>query len=154
MIDLFFAILSVGLNIWVLLYLSNLKKLGCECAMDWRRSFIMAYILFALGLFVLQFLPVPMEFMLTLSALYVLFSIANVVVVLTYIYELERKKCNCSDTAARLFLKIVAILNAIVYTYMAMVLIYLFVKIRMALSSKSRLAARVQGQLRKLLRRK
>jgi hypothetical protein len=108
--------LAILINVWILVYLVNLERLGCACALGLRRLFIMAYtvltILMALGLVVLS----PESSPLWVSG-FVILSIFYIVVVLQYTRDLERHKCACSAHLARDVLQLAAMIQAMLYIF-------------------------------------
>lgn len=111
----FFVI--VGLNAWFLAYLIKLEKSDCECALTWRRYYLIAYIAFNLftnmlllvfpGIFKNQFVAAFAPILPILSILFIVFAIQ-------YVSYLKESKCECSEAMAREVLNIYAWINVAV----------------------------------------
>jgi hypothetical protein len=116
------------LLLWFLMFLIKLESTGCECALSWRRSFIM----FAISLTILlniiklafkSWMELPIfqylfPVILTIHILFVTFAIQ-------YIRHLKQVKCDCSKDNARDVLEIYAWIQVILFVFIAVQLIYL-----------------------------
>ena len=99
-------------------YLYSLEEAGCECAMDFKRKYIMIYT----GIFVvyslLSNLVAPAFFRsfayITLPVILVA-GIVNVVYTLQYVRQLQADNCKCSESVYREILYAVGIINAVSY---------------------------------------
>jgi hypothetical protein len=88
----------------VFVYIRNLEKTGCECAIDWKSDFILVYICIFLPLACWNaFSP----FSYTVGAFIGILTLAFIVIVLLYIHDLKKKKCECSESHIRDVLEIV-----------------------------------------------
>lgn len=130
MIDFLFALIFIAIDVWLLLYLYNLKRMGCECAMDWRRTFMMVYIAAGVALGVLQMFDLNIQASATLSVMFVLLSLFNIYVVLSYIQHLDEIKCKCSESMERLVLRVIALFNLVVYALITLIILYGIFRIR------------------------
>jgi len=89
---------------FVFVYIRNLEKTGCECAIDWKSDFILVYICIFLPLACWNaFSP----FSYTVGAFIGILTLAFIVIVLLYIHDLKKKKCECSESHIRDVLEIV-----------------------------------------------
>ncbi len=99
-VDLIVKAASVGLYIAFLVYLGKLETIGCACALNWRRKFIIAYIAIALALTLATMLS--KSFMNPyLLIILVLFRIAFIIITVQYINILKKDKCECSEHLTR-----------------------------------------------------
>ena len=114
-----FAIIAIAMTMlqaYMLAYVVHLEKLGCECAMDWRRNYIMWYLVFSIAL---TFINLFMGFVLRkplpigVGALSTLASIMFIVFALQYVHRLKKEKCECSVGTARDVLQVVAIIDVV-----------------------------------------
>ena len=111
------------------MYLYHLESIGCKCAINWRRTFIMIFIGFSLLLSILHFINIdPITSSLVMGA-YSLLSIANVVIILQYVHILKEEQCTCSASIAREIMQVIAVLYAFFYVLIVIVLIYSGIKI-------------------------
>ncbi len=124
LVMLIFAILFVVIQGLIVNYLIKLESIGCDCAMDWRRNYIVFYlilsIIYALSAFFLDRDSIPL-----IQTLMVVFGLINVVVTLQYVHKLKKEKCECSESLYREIMMFVAIFNAIVYSSLLVLLIFL-----------------------------
>lgn len=115
--------LFVGIVLYVFLinYLMRLDK--CECAQNWRRTYIMYYLIFLVLLSITQFILLISEsnpiLNLTMLSISLILGIIFVVVAFQYIWSLRETKCKCSEADGRDVLEILAIVDAIIYSWIA-----------------------------------
>lgn len=111
-------------------YVVRLERIGCDCAIDFRRIYIQWFTLALIiigvinialrltggdvGLAVLSMVLSPIMFVATL--LYVIY-------VIQYINRLRKEKCTCSEGMARSILYIVTIINVILACLLALVIL-------------------------------
>lgn len=137
MIDVLLTALLIAINVWILVYLYNLERMGCTCAMDWRRQYIMVYIAVGLVVWMLQLIDVSMFTSPAILTLWTLLSIVNVVAVLTYVRELDQRKCECSKSVERSVLTAIHILYALVYLFVLVFFLYMAFSISQFVRSQS-----------------
>lgn len=105
------ALAFIVLQLLILKYLFDLEKIGCACAMDWRRSYAMFYLVVSVVLSLVFMFVNRRDFMglrLIMGAMGILYVIS----VLQYVYRLKKEKCECSQSAYREIMYIVAIIQA------------------------------------------
>lgn len=122
--------LTLAFFVWFLVYLTKLEKIGCECALTWKRKFIMAYFFFALTINIVLLVIPGLGTSLILSGLVVVFAFAFLIVTIQYVTELKRKKCECSEDFARTVLFYYAIVSAITFAIMVASLVMLILTLR------------------------
>lgn len=93
-------VIETGLYIAFLVYLGKLEETGCACALNWRRQFIIAFIVFAL-VWTLASLVMPPFKNLYLAILLTAFRLAFIVIAIQYINKLKKDKCECSEHLTR-----------------------------------------------------
>lgn len=91
---------EIGLYIAFLIYLDKLEKVGCECALNWRRKFILAFIVVALAWTVASLVTTPFNNMYLVMGL-AFFRLAFIVVAIQYVNKLKKDKCECSQEWTR-----------------------------------------------------
>jgi hypothetical protein len=101
-------------NVYVIYYLYQLEKAGCECSGNWRRQAIMVIIIIHLLLWILSFVGLHTKRGL-LSVVAAVTSVINVVLILQFISILESEACKCSEGMGLTIMKVVAIFDAVVF---------------------------------------
>lgn len=92
--------IETGLYIAFLMYLGKLEQTGCECALNWRRNFIIAFILVALVWTVGTSLTTSFNNV-YIAMLLTAFRLAFIVIAIQYINQLKKDKCECSQHLTR-----------------------------------------------------
>lgn len=107
------ALVLVVLNVYILSYLFRLETIGCRCAMDFRRTYAIVYLILsvvyalAMGVFTyfdarrVRASPRVYEFAGVLATLMFAAGIVYLVFGLQYIERLRAEKCLCSVSVAR-----------------------------------------------------
>ena len=121
-VSLFF----LALYVYLVNYMIQLERIGCECSVDWRRTFIKTYMLFIIIYLSLLFILTLFgkEHMLRFVAMIMFFvNIFFIIVVYQYVKYLKDTKCECSASLARnvlelfnyiqIFLLLFSLLNGI-----------------------------------------
>lgn len=109
---------------YILKYLYYLEKNGCECALNWRRKFIMFFIGLSLVLAIFSLFKLNLLTSSIIFAVFATLSIANVVIILQFVHMLKEEKCKCSEDLAREILQFIAIINIAIYGIAFIVLLY------------------------------
>lgn len=122
--DIFFIILSILLDAYILSYLFHLEKEGCVCAVNWRRTYIMIFIAFSFVLAILSLFHVDILTSSLVLGFYSVLSIFNVIVVLQYVDMLKKEKCSCSASLAREIMQAIAVLYAFFYVLLFCIIAY------------------------------
>lgn len=140
MYDIAFMLLTIVINIYILMYLYHLEKIGCECAVNWRRTFIMIVIGFSLVLSILSLFSVDIMTSALIMGVFSVISIANVVIILQYVHMLKSEQCKCSESIAREIMQVIAVLYAFFYIMLFVVLLYNGFKLSSIVSLSKKLA--------------
>lgn len=111
----FLMIASIVIHIYIIYWLLRLETVGCKCALDWRRHFIIFYAFFHLILIATMMSGMNVAAMRLAS--FVL-SIVNIVVTIEYVYKLKEEKCICSASLAREVIYIAAFINIAIIAFM------------------------------------
>jgi hypothetical protein len=129
------ATIGITLSSLIIYYLVSLERLGCACAMNFKRNYILgynaAYITYTA---VALFMGMPAIFALYVKypllwlVPFMLFigGIANVVFVIQFVNELKREDCACSDSVYKDVMYILSILHAIVLGATLLLYVFLF----------------------------
>jgi len=115
------ALISLTLSVLYVLnvyYLYSLEQKGCECAMDFRRVYIMVFtaifIVYSITLhiFAPKILINNIQYILPVI---LVGGIINVIYTLKYVAKLKATKCECSESTYRDIMETLAIVNAVTY---------------------------------------
>ena len=127
------ALINIFLYTYLLDYLLQLERIGCKCADDWRRSYIIFVCVFYIGYaFVelsLLLINTPSTFHVLEATkrwalpLHIVLMIGFVVSAFQYVGRLEREKCACSEDTAKPILFLVAMVNTTVLTIVALLML-------------------------------
>lgn len=133
---LLFAVIFVVVQALIVHYLMRLEAIGCKCAMDWRRSYIMFFLIVSI-LYTLSAFFINRESLPILQTIMVVLGLLNVVFTLQYVHRLKKEKCECSESIYREILNVVAIFNAIIYSMLlTIVIMFLFTMITLVNKTK------------------
>jgi hypothetical protein len=92
-------LISLSFSVWFLVYLTNLEKKDCKCALTWHRQALIAFICITLLCVLLNtFLPTLNPIVGVISGIT---SLLYMIISLVYIYYLKNSKCDCSKDPAR-----------------------------------------------------
>lgn len=129
-ISLVWFVVLLGLNIWFLVYLMKLEQSGCECALTWRRYYLMAYIAVSLLSNMIVFVNPKVfnsKYVAFVAPILPLLSILFIVFAIQYVTYLKNSKCDCSESAARNVLYVyawvsvaiiaIAVVQSIIFVY-------------------------------------
>lgn len=101
------SFITIILWTYIFSYILKLEKIGCECALDWRRTFIKYYIVLVIVIAMCKifgiFEKIPIIFRLAVSV----GTLAFIIITYKYVHDLKKKKCECSRELARDVLEIV-----------------------------------------------
>lgn len=122
------AILFVVIQILIVKYLFDLEKIGCDCAMDWRRSYIIFFLIISIvNAFASLFIGV--HNVPVIQTIFFVIAVLNVIFTLQYVARLKKEKCECSESVYREVMFIVSIVNAVVFTALITYAVYILFNI-------------------------
>lgn len=129
------------LCIVIIYYLKNLETIGCKCALNFKHDYIFYYTCFALGIGLTNilfgtFAPMQMFMMIVLIP-YSIAGIVNLFVTLSYIDEMKKINCDCSESIFRTMMYILAILNICVLGLSVFIFIFVFFMARHLFTAKN-----------------
>lgn len=107
------SVFMIVVYIIFLTYLFKLEKIGCECAMDWRRYYIMIF-------FVLNVILMSLTLTLGHYATYQyqlvmgVLNILNIIFMIQYTHRLKVEKCECSASETREIMYYYSVISAII----------------------------------------
>lgn len=113
--------LGVALQVGILNYLIRLERIGCACAMDWRRTYMIAFLIMSVLIAIFTMAsgtkpPIALTMALPILGLF------YIVFVLQYVNRLKKEKCECSKSVFRNVMEIMAYL----YVLLMLLMIVLF----------------------------
>lgn len=114
------AFIAYGLIIY---YLYRLEQTGCECAFDWKRNFVMAFMVLALLVMFFPFGKNPTSAGIVFMVVFTLTALANAAIMFQYVHKLKKEKCECSKSSILTVMQLVGILHGL---GSVLILLYVF----------------------------
>ena len=140
-IGVLISLILVVIQALIVHYLMRLEKIGCECAMDWRRNYIMFFFVITI-LYVASAFFISRETLPILQVIITVFGLLNVVFTLQYVHKLKKEKCECSVSIYREVMMVVAIFNAVMYSLLlTLIIFFLFTMISYAKAASNGVAS-------------
>ena len=107
----------------IIYYLKNLETIGCKCAMNYKRTYIMYFTIFNLVFGLSNLLSggrvndyiVKSPYGVPIVSVLAAAVITNIVFTLMYIEELKKDNCECSESVFRTMMYILSIIAAAVW---------------------------------------
>lgn len=127
--------LGITLSSLIIYYLVSLERLGCACAMNFKRNYILGYnavyityTAFALFMGMPAIFGLYAKYPLLWLIPFILFigAIVNVVFVIQFVNELKREDCACSDSVYKDVMYVSSILGAIALGATALLYVFVF----------------------------
>ena len=128
----------ITLQILVIRYLYHLDSKNCECAMDYRRVYIIVFlIVFVIDSIIisipsvrkLMLLNSNMTLGIIMRIIIFIAGIINIVFVFEYIKKLKDKKCKCSESDYRTVLYVENIIQICGISFIVLGILYMIVHI-------------------------
>jgi hypothetical protein len=125
--------IGIALSSIIVYYLYSLEKLGCQCSLTGKRTYILGFnsALIAFNAFILLmggiegvvalYKKFPVLYIVPVAIL--VGTIANVIFTLEFIDEMKRKGCACSDSVYRDIMYILAIFQAVTWSILGLVIL-------------------------------
>jgi hypothetical protein len=118
----FLPLIGVVLSSLIIYYVINLEKIGCQCAMGYKRTYILAYnavailygvsvAIFGTDKFASMLLRHPLLFI--IPGLLAAAGILNIVFTLMFVEDMKKKNCECSKSIYRDMMYVLAIIQAV-----------------------------------------
>jgi apolipoprotein N-acyltransferase len=113
-------ILIFVIQILIINYLFQLERTGCNCAMDYKRTYILTYLVINALFVILNLFTNVFKYTSNnkissfLMSIYSLGGIVNISFIIQYVNMLKAKKCECSESIYRDLMYIVAVIDALV----------------------------------------
>jgi hypothetical protein len=147
------AILFVIIQLLLINYLLRLEKIGCECAMDWRRNFMMFYMGVTI-VHVMALTLVPRNLIPLVQTSVSVLGVMNVILTLQYVGRLKREKCQCSESVYKEIITLVAIFNAVMYMLLLVIVLYMIFSLGMSSSKAAAVSSKKNISIRPLFKKK
>ena len=130
-IAFFIVLIPLILQLLIINYLFTLEKNGCTCAMDYKRTYILSYLVVNMFVVLLSmFTDIFKNGSSTIGSfllnIYGIAGIVNIVFVIKYVNMLKYKQCGCSESVYRDILYVFSIIDAFVLG-MAVLLVFYFI---------------------------
>ena len=129
---------ALFINLYILYWLVRLERIGCQCAMDWRRYYIIAFMILNI-LFALFGMKRSDVMGNVIYGVWLVLVVLNIVFVLQYVHRLKKEKCECSAGLARDVMYVIAIINtALIFLSLiaSLVIIMLATRVQKAVSKR------------------
>ena len=125
--------LSMVMPALILYYLKKLEAIGCKCAMNYKRTYIMHYTIFNLGFGAASLVSggrlidyiEKSSFAIPIILVLAVAGITNIVFTLMYVEELKKDNCECSESVFRTMMYILSIIGAVVWGLVIVLLLML-----------------------------
>jgi hypothetical protein len=117
------ATISILVWFYILKYIFQLESDQCLCALDWRHTYIKYYIIFVIAFLFLNLFNSSKPNILTAMITFVTF-IMYTGVVFSYISDLKKLSCSCSEHTARNILEAVNYLQIIIISFVLIYVLY------------------------------
>jgi hypothetical protein len=129
------------LSILIIYYLKNLETIGCKCALNFKHDYIFYFTSFALAIGISNilfgtFVPFQM-FMMIILVPYLIAGVVNLFMTISYIDEMKKINCDCSESIFRTMMYILAILNICIISLSVLIFIFIFFMARHLFTSKN-----------------
>ena len=114
--------IGITLSSLIIYYLNNLKTIGCECALNFKRDYIMYYsmvsilfniVSFAVGVPTILIYYIRYPILYSIPAVLFAAAVVNMVFIFQYVEEMKKINCECSESVYRDMMFVLAILQAI-----------------------------------------
>jgi hypothetical protein len=112
-------ILIFVIQISIINYLFQLERKGCKCAMDYKLTYILAYLVINALVVILHLFTNVFKYTSNnniasfLMSIYSVGGIVNIAFIIQYVNMLKAKKCECSESIYRDILYISSIIDAL-----------------------------------------
>lgn len=94
-------LISFAFYVTFLVYLFKLEKIGCECALNWRRQYIIAFIFISLAWNLVNVFKPSLSQNLILAPIMLVLFLMFVAFTIQYVNNLKKVKCECSKEITR-----------------------------------------------------
>ena len=130
-IPLLFTGVQLLLQILIINYLYHLEDKGCKCAMDYKRTYILGYMVLNTIFFILSIFTNVFRYTRNnkigsfLMSMHSIGGILNIAFIIEYVNLLKMRKCDCSDSVYRDIMYVFAIMDAIVLGMSLLLVLYI-----------------------------
>lgn len=96
-----FSAFIVALYIVFLVYLFKLERIGCSCALNWRRNYMIVFMIFALSSNLVSIIVPSLRLNVVFVIISAVLSLMFLIVTIQYVQKLKNDKCDCSKDLTR-----------------------------------------------------
>jgi hypothetical protein len=124
--------ISIFLAILIIYYLKRLETINCNCALNFKRNYILGFtslsLLLAISKLLFKEYKIFVKILLFIYIPWIIATITNVIFTIQYVSELKKNKCECSESVYREIMFILAILNAMVMSLAVLIIVFIFIQ--------------------------
>lgn len=124
--------ISIFLAILIIYYLKRLDTIKCNCALNFKRNYILGFtslsLLLAISKLLFKEYKIFVKILLFIYIPWIIATITNVIFTIQYVSELKKNKCECSESVYREIMFILAILNAMVMSLAVLIIVFIFIQ--------------------------
>lgn len=91
----------IALYIAFLVYLFKLERIGCKCALNWRRNYMIVFMIFSLTTNFLSMIYPSIRLNISFAFISAVLSLMFLIISIQYVQKLKTDKCNCSKHLTR-----------------------------------------------------
>lgn len=117
------AIITIILFAYIISWIYKLETMGCDCAKDWRRNYIVGYSVYFIVHALIQLFTDRVDILYALTPVTFGAGILFVVFTLQYVHRLKEEKCVCAADIGRAVLYIVAAIDGAVFALYGLIIL-------------------------------
>jgi hypothetical protein len=118
---------TVIISSCIIYYLKHLEEIGCKCALNYKRDYILYFTVINLFFATMNVFAghtaIYRMVMLVVSLPLVIAGIVNIVYTIQFVNDVKENNCNCSESLFREIMFILAIVNASVWILFILIVI-------------------------------
>lgn len=96
-----FSAFIIALYIVFLVYLFKLEKIGCDCALNWKRNYMITFMIFVLSTNFVSIILPSLRYNVVFVVISAVLSLMFLIVTIQYVQQLKKDKCDCSKDLTR-----------------------------------------------------
>jgi hypothetical protein len=96
-----FSAFIIALYIVFLVYLFKLEKIGCDCALNWKRNYMITFMIFALSTNFVSIIVPSLRLNAVFAIIFAVLSLMFLIITIQYVQKLKNDKCDCSKDLTR-----------------------------------------------------
>jgi len=96
-----FSAFIIALYIVFLVYLFKLEKIGCDCALNWKRNYMITFMIIALSTNFVSIIVPSLRLNVVFAIIFAVLSLMFLIITIQYVQKLKNDKCDCSKDLTR-----------------------------------------------------